>query len=264
MDVIRAFLDGGELSEAALRTNGEQLFSGGRLIAGEARGKTPRHGECRGAAGPGAPDAAPGLRVMARATSQSPADAAERKGNAGAGACTRSTGARCAFAARPVKGRSMKTIVDADICTGCGECVDICPEVFEMVEAISRVKVDVRARGRGRDVPRGGGRLSGRGDHHPGLIPAEIKRGFPLSGLSRARQQQRDRHQQDEADHERQRLVPPPAARPPREDERHAHVQRRPRNSPGTAPPSPPLATIPASAPARAPPGKSAGRTSGR
>ena len=37
----------------------------------------------------------------------------------------------------------MKTIVDADICTGCGECVDICPEVFELVDGISRVKVDL-------------------------------------------------------------------------------------------------------------------------
>jgi hypothetical protein len=39
MDVIRAFLDGGELSEAALRTNGKQLFSAGRLIAEKRRGK---------------------------------------------------------------------------------------------------------------------------------------------------------------------------------------------------------------------------------
>jgi hypothetical protein len=37
MDVIRAFLDGGELSESALRTDGKQLFSNGRLIA-EKRG----------------------------------------------------------------------------------------------------------------------------------------------------------------------------------------------------------------------------------
>jgi ferredoxin len=37
----------------------------------------------------------------------------------------------------------MKAIVDADICTGCGECVDICPKVFEMAGTISRVKVDV-------------------------------------------------------------------------------------------------------------------------
>jgi len=36
----------------------------------------------------------------------------------------------------------MKAIVDAGICTGCGECVDICPEVFELVEGISRVKGD--------------------------------------------------------------------------------------------------------------------------
>jgi ferredoxin len=36
----------------------------------------------------------------------------------------------------------MKALVDPDICTGCGECVDICPEVFELVEAIARVKVD--------------------------------------------------------------------------------------------------------------------------
>ena len=26
----------------------------------------------------------------------------------------------------------MKAIVDADLCTGCGLCVDTCPEVFEM------------------------------------------------------------------------------------------------------------------------------------
>ncbi len=39
MDVIRAFLDGGQLSEAALRTDGAQLFSGGRLIAEKRGGK---------------------------------------------------------------------------------------------------------------------------------------------------------------------------------------------------------------------------------
>jgi len=38
-DVIRAFLDGGELSEAALRTDGKQLFSNGRLIAEKRGGK---------------------------------------------------------------------------------------------------------------------------------------------------------------------------------------------------------------------------------
>ena len=26
----------------------------------------------------------------------------------------------------------MKAFVDADVCTGCGLCVDTCPEVFEM------------------------------------------------------------------------------------------------------------------------------------
>lgn len=26
----------------------------------------------------------------------------------------------------------MKAIVDADACTGCGTCVDACPEVFEL------------------------------------------------------------------------------------------------------------------------------------
>ena len=39
MDVIRAFLAGGELSEAALRTDGAQLFSCGRLIAEKREGK---------------------------------------------------------------------------------------------------------------------------------------------------------------------------------------------------------------------------------
>ncbi len=37
----------------------------------------------------------------------------------------------------------MKAIVDRDTCTGCGACVDICPEVFELGEDdIARVKVD--------------------------------------------------------------------------------------------------------------------------
>ncbi|MCL5408617.1 MAG: ferredoxin [Candidatus Omnitrophica bacterium] len=37
----------------------------------------------------------------------------------------------------------MKTKVDENLCTGCGLCVDICPEVFEMGETVSVVKVDV-------------------------------------------------------------------------------------------------------------------------
>jgi hypothetical protein len=39
LDVIRAFLDGGELREAALRTDGKQLFSGGCVIAERRGGK---------------------------------------------------------------------------------------------------------------------------------------------------------------------------------------------------------------------------------
>ncbi|HOL21797.1 MAG TPA: ferredoxin [bacterium] len=34
----------------------------------------------------------------------------------------------------------MKVRVDESLCTGCGLCVDICPEVFEMPEAVSIVK----------------------------------------------------------------------------------------------------------------------------
>jgi ferredoxin len=36
----------------------------------------------------------------------------------------------------------MKAIVDPKICTGCADCADICPEVFELAGAASRVKVD--------------------------------------------------------------------------------------------------------------------------
>lgn len=34
----------------------------------------------------------------------------------------------------------MKVSVDENLCTGCGLCVDVCPEVFEMPEALSIVK----------------------------------------------------------------------------------------------------------------------------
>ena len=36
----------------------------------------------------------------------------------------------------------MKVCVDPDICTGCGPCVDVCPEVFELNdEGIAVVKM---------------------------------------------------------------------------------------------------------------------------
>ncbi len=35
----------------------------------------------------------------------------------------------------------MKVSVDADACTGCALCEEICPEVFEMGDDIAKVKV---------------------------------------------------------------------------------------------------------------------------
>lgn len=36
----------------------------------------------------------------------------------------------------------MKAKVDKDTCTGCGLCVDTCPDVFEMDGNTAKVKVD--------------------------------------------------------------------------------------------------------------------------
>lgn len=35
----------------------------------------------------------------------------------------------------------MQAIVDHDLCTGCGLCVDTCPAIFEMDDAVARVLV---------------------------------------------------------------------------------------------------------------------------
>jgi len=37
----------------------------------------------------------------------------------------------------------MRVKVDESLCCGCGPCSEICPEVFKLVEEVSKVKVDV-------------------------------------------------------------------------------------------------------------------------
>jgi len=36
----------------------------------------------------------------------------------------------------------MNAIVDEDLCTGCGDCVDICPEVFDLADDVATVIAD--------------------------------------------------------------------------------------------------------------------------
>jgi len=36
----------------------------------------------------------------------------------------------------------MKAKIDADLCTGCGLCVDACPEVFELDDSVAKVIAD--------------------------------------------------------------------------------------------------------------------------
>ena len=37
----------------------------------------------------------------------------------------------------------MKAKIDPELCTGCGPCEEICPEVFEITDDVAKVKVDM-------------------------------------------------------------------------------------------------------------------------
>lgn len=37
----------------------------------------------------------------------------------------------------------MRAFIDENVCTGCGLCTDICPNVFEMNETVARPKGDI-------------------------------------------------------------------------------------------------------------------------
>jgi ferredoxin len=36
----------------------------------------------------------------------------------------------------------MKAKIDAELCTGCGLCVDTCPEVFKMDDSVAKIIVE--------------------------------------------------------------------------------------------------------------------------
>jgi len=46
-------------------------------------------------------------------------------------------------AVRNRKERFMRAIVDAEVCTGCEQCTETCPEVFQMDGDVAVVKVEV-------------------------------------------------------------------------------------------------------------------------